>query len=154
MTEPIRKTLTVPLPPVDAFDLFTAGIDRWWPKESHSLSAGAGSAAAAVTMEPWDGGALYETAPDGRILPWGRVTRWDPGREVAFTWHVGRSPDEATHVTVRFSRTEGGTRVDLTHDGWQAVGGAQDGLRGSYDSGWDVVFAGRYAGAAAGPGLS
>ena len=31
---PIRKAVTVPLTPPDAFDLFTAGIDGWWPRRS------------------------------------------------------------------------------------------------------------------------
>ena len=30
-TPPIRKTIRVAVPATRAFDVFTAGIHRWWP---------------------------------------------------------------------------------------------------------------------------
>jgi uncharacterized protein YndB with AHSA1/START domain len=35
-TGPIQKTVLVPLPVEKAFQLFTDGIDSWWPFETHS----------------------------------------------------------------------------------------------------------------------
>ena len=32
---PVRQSVEVPLPPDDAFDLFTAGIGEWWPYKTH-----------------------------------------------------------------------------------------------------------------------
>ena len=32
----IQKTTQVPLSPQEAFDLFIAGLDEWWPKDSHA----------------------------------------------------------------------------------------------------------------------
>ncbi len=40
--DPVEKSVVVPLHPVDAFDLFTMGLNDWWPVASHSLSAAGG----------------------------------------------------------------------------------------------------------------
>lgn len=45
----------------------------------------------------------------------GNVTIWDPPRRVSFTW---KSLEEET-VDVMFSPDGDGTRVTLTHYGWQ-----------------------------------
>lgn len=36
-TMPIRKTVTVPVTPQCAFELFTARIGEWWPLATHSV---------------------------------------------------------------------------------------------------------------------
>ena len=66
-SDPIRKSVIVPLDPAAAFDLFTRDIDRWWPKESHSLAAADGLGQEAhVRVEPRVGGRVIETGADGR----------------------------------------------------------------------------------------
>jgi hypothetical protein len=35
---PVRKTIVVQATPQRAFEVFTAGIDRWWPK-THGIGA-------------------------------------------------------------------------------------------------------------------
>lgn len=145
MTDPIRKTLTVPLEPRAAFDLFTAGIDTWWPKESHSLSE---SAAAAVRVEPRLGGRILEMRPDGTEAQWARVTAWEPGRHFAIDWHVGGTETEATQVDVTFTPTDAGTRVDLVHDGFDRLAGGEI-MCENYRTGWDTVFGACYGGACA-----
>ncbi len=76
MTDPIKKTVTVPLPPDRAFDLFTEGIAGWWPLDSHSLSAQDGGTAKHVEIPPDIGAQVLETRPDGTKAPWGvsRIT--------------------------------------------------------------------------------
>lgn len=148
MTDPVRKTVTVPLPPAEAFDLFTAGLDRWWPKDTHSLSAATGEGGRArVRVEPREGGRVIETRPDGSEAPWGTITRWEPGARLALDWHVGRDPAEATHVDVTFTGTEAGTRVDLIHSRWTALGTRAAEISAGYDSGWDHVLGHCFAGA-------
>lgn len=147
-TDPIRKTLTVPLPPDDAFDLFTARIDRWWPLDTHSISARDGTSAdASVRIEPRVGGRVLETLSDGATIPWATVTRWEPGRHLALSWYVGRDEDEATQIDVVFTGTEAGTRVDLTHAGFDTLGSSAPAACATYTSGWDHVLATCYAGA-------
>ncbi len=49
---PVRKTLRVNLPQADAFEIFTGGIDRWWPRTHHLGS----SPMTAAVIEPFVGG--------------------------------------------------------------------------------------------------
>jgi hypothetical protein len=147
MTDPIRKTVTVPLATRDAFDLFTARIDQWWPKDTHSVAASNGTGAdAQVRIEPHEGGHVIETGPDGSEAAWATVTRWEPGRRVTLDWHPGRGEDQATRVDVTFEPTEGGTRVDLTHDGFDVLGDDAATMCASYTTGWDHVLGGCYVG--------
>ncbi len=145
-TDPIRKTVTVPLDPKAAFDLFADGIDRWWPKDTHSLTArDGGGVKARVHVEPRDGGRVLETLPDGTEAPWADVTRYVPGERLTLRWYVGRSPDEATLVDIRFVPVDAGTRVDLTHSGFEVLGAAAAPTCASYTSGWDHVLGQRFA---------
>ena len=146
--DPIRKTLTVPLDPAAAFDLFTSGMDRWWPKESHSLAASDGAGdKTSVRVEEFEGGKVIETKPDGSEAPWATITHWDPGRRFAMRWYVGRPESEATEVDVIFTGTEAGTRVDLTHGGFAVLGARGTEICAGYTTGWDHVLATCFGGA-------
>lgn len=135
----IEKSLTVPLSPDAAFTLFTEGFDSWWPKETHSIAAGMGEIPPKVEIEPRKGGHIIETLPDGSTTRWGTITDWRPGEALSFDWYVGRSRDEATEVTVAFSRHEIGTYVQLTHRGFRAAE-----ARAGYHTGWDLVLVERF----------
>lgn len=149
MTDPVCKSVTVPLDRFAAFELFTAGMDRWWPKDSHSLSARDGNGAqASVRVEPGAGGLVIETRADGSEAPWGTVTAWEPGLRFAVDWYVGRDPSQATRVEVTFTEIGAGTRVDLVHSGFEVLGGEADTIGEGYRSGWDLVLVARYGGAA------
>ena len=41
---------------------------------------------------------------------------------------------------LRFTPEDGGTRVELTHAGWEALGEEAQSVRDSYDRGWVKVF--------------
>ncbi len=49
---PVRKSLVIEASQAHAFDVFTAGLDRWWPKEHHIGEAPVVKA----MIEPWKGG--------------------------------------------------------------------------------------------------
>jgi uncharacterized protein YndB with AHSA1/START domain len=139
-TEPPRavvRTVDVAAPPARAFHLFTAHIGDWWPLRTHSVH---GDDAVDVTIDGRVGGQVVERARDGATSTWGTVVTWAPGREVAFHWHPGNPPDEATRVRVTFEPSGAGTRVVLIHDGWQARPDADD-AREQYDAGWRPVLA-------------
>ena len=132
----VVRAVEVPVPPGHAFDLFTAGIADWWPLLTHSVY---GARSASVRVEPGVGGRILERGADGETCEWGTVRVWDPGAEVAFSWHPGTAPDEATDVSVRFEPVDGGTHVLLVHTGWDArpdAGPARD----AYRSGWLPVL--------------
>ena len=73
---PVKHCIVVPMPPAQAFDLFTAGIARWWPFRSHSC---AGDDALDVQFEPHVGGAVTEVDRQGRRHAWGVLTAWSGG---------------------------------------------------------------------------
>lgn len=140
--EPVRKSVSVSRSVNEAFDLFTAGLGRWWPLASYSISQ---ERARTCALEPRVGGEVYEVRDDGERCPWGRILAWEPPRRFVMTWHPGRDPDTAQELEVRFVAEPGGTRVDLEHRGWQKYGPEVEakGARESYDSdsGWKSVLA-------------
>ena len=132
--------IVVPCPPSRAFEYFTRDIAQWWPLATHSVG---GAEAVGVAFEPRAGGRIVETLPDRSESVWGGVTCWEPGGRIRFSWHPGRPPADATTVEVTFAAHEGGTRVTLTHDGWDR---RADGVtvREGYVGGWQIVFADRF----------
>ncbi|MEJ8559993.1 SRPBCC domain-containing protein [Yoonia sp. GPGPB17] len=148
MNDPIEKTLTVPLNPAKAFDLFTSDIDTWWPKATHSVTG----AKAKVTFPTHKDGEIVEESADGTRTIWGKLIAYEPGAYLAFTWHPGRTEKEATVVTVTFTKTDEGTRCDLTHGGFDILGDTADAVSTSYLHGWDMVL-GCYAAAVKAPAL-
>lgn len=144
-TEPIRKRITVPLSPERAFELFTSGIDRWWPLASHSV---AGADAATAVFEPQLDGRVYERTSDGSEHEWGTVLAWEPPRRVVFSWHPGRDRPSAQRVEVVFESEGAGAVVSLTHSDWGLLGAEAESTRRGYDTGWDFVLGERYRDAA------
>lgn len=140
MTDPIHKSIDVPLTPNQAFDLFTDKLDKWWPTESHSLSAANGNHPRSVTVEKHVGGHIIEQKSDGKTANWGTITRWQPGKSVGISWYVGRPQNEATDVFVTFTPIDTGTRVDLTHGGFERLGTTAMSLHDNYNNGWNLVF--------------
>lgn len=138
---PVHRSVTVPLPPDEAFRVFTDDIALWWPTDSHSLSAQEEEDAVDVEIEPRVGGQVIETRHDGRPAPWADVTHWEPGRRLALDWYVGRDRDEATQVEVTFTPTDsGGTLVEVIHGGFDRLGSEGETLAANYNGGWAFVL--------------
>ncbi|MGI8695255.1 MAG: SRPBCC family protein [Mycobacteriales bacterium] len=140
----VHATVEVAAPPERAFAVFTGGIDRWWTRAHHVQSGELKE----IGVDPHVGGRMWEENDAGQVCTWGRVLRWDPPREFAFSWLIGPDwavpgPDAAgSRVTVTFTPAGtpagSGTTVTLVHDrldahgpGWESV---RDGV-GS-DGGW------------------
>jgi uncharacterized protein YndB with AHSA1/START domain len=132
----IRKEIHVNVPVERAFEVFTAGLQDWWPTETHSLAKGV------VTVDWRPGGLVVETA-GGKRFEWADVLDFDPPWELRLRWRV--NPEKPpTELKVAFTADGDGTRVELTHTGWESFGkGAEQEFQG-YSSGWDPVL-GRYA---------
>lgn len=132
---PLKKTTDVPLTPQEAFDLFMAQLDAWWPKDRHA--AGPESL---LEVEARKNGEIVEVRLDGTRKLWGRIIGWDPARYMAFTWCPDCPEEEATVVAVSFTPTEDGTRVDLTLGDQAILGDVADAVSTSYLFGWDLVL--------------
>ena len=139
--EAVNKTIWVPLTPPRAFELFAAQLPSWWPQETHSLSAGQNTKPKSMAVDARKGGEITETLADGSTSTWGHFSHYDPPAGLEISWHVGRTPKEATRVAVRFDAEKDGTRLHLTHDGWEALGADGQGTRDGYNGGWVGVLA-------------
>ncbi|MBF4995865.1 SRPBCC family protein [Nocardia sp. BSTN01] len=127
----VHVELTVEAPIDTAFDVFTTGMDSWWPREHH---IGAGPLAE-VVVEPRVGGRLLGREADGTECPWGRVLVWDRPGHFAFSWDISLDwkyqPDPAltSRVDVTF------TPVDSTHTAVTLVHGDF----GNHGEGWESM---------------
>ena len=132
-TEPLRLTLDVACPPDHAFAVWTSGIDSWWPRD-HTVTGGPGLR---VVLEPRIGGRIFEHTADGAEHDWGEVTLWEPPRRLAYRWHLGQPPGDATVVDIQFVPDgAGGTRVEIEHRGWERLGQRAEQLRDRNSAGW------------------
>jgi len=135
---PVHKSVTVPIAPGQAFELFISQIGTWWPLATNSVGL---ERSRSISCGTSVGDELVETLSDGTTAVWGSVLESDPPHLIALSWHAGRSADDATRLELTFTASgDRGTTVELTHSGWErwADGDAQ--ARG-YSGGWDVVLA-------------
>ena len=137
---PVRKTVIVQATPQEAFEVFTARIDRWWPK-THGIGA---APLRETIIEPFVGGRWYTKCEDGAEVVVGHVRIWQPGERFVVGWEINArwKPDArvefASEVDVQFiADVSGTTRVELVHRDFERMGAA-DGqtMRNSVDGGW------------------
>ena len=109
--DPLEASVTVDLPPERAFELFTAGLGEWWPRE-FSWSQ---EALEEMGIEPHEGGFAYERGPHGFTLHWGRVLTCEPPQRIVFTWQI--APDRSPQPNPDRS-----SEVEVEHRGWERHG--------------------------------
>lgn len=139
---PVRKSITVNAPLARAFEVFTAGIDRWWPK-SHGI--GPGPIVKSI-IEPFTGGRWHTIHEDGSDVTVGVMKMWDAPNRIVFSWDVSANwkPDTnvGSEVEVRFF-AEGAsvTRVELEHRNFEVLG-AEGGAKLARDvgGGWPTLL--------------
>jgi uncharacterized protein YndB with AHSA1/START domain len=135
---PVRKTLTVATTPARAFEVFTAGFDRWWPR-SHSIGE---SPLKTAVIEPRQGGRWFGLLENGTEAEWGDVLAWEPPRRLVLAWRIGANwqYDAAllTEVEITFTPEGEGTRVDFEHRHLERMGEGAEAVRASFESegGW------------------
>jgi uncharacterized protein YciI len=129
---PIRREILVDADPATAFAVFTERISQWWPLEDLSVYGPGGSVGFAD-------GQIVEQSASGDAAVWGTVYLWEPAAALAFSWHPGGPPDQATHVEVTFTRADAQTLVTLTHTGWERFADPAE-ARAEYELGWPVAL--------------
>ncbi len=146
--EPIRGSVTVPVPAAEAFAAFT-DLARWWPREY----TWAADTLEDIGIEPHEGGHCYERGPQGFTCHWGTVLVWDPPARLTFLWQIAPdrvpepNPAKASEVEVRFHPADpSATRVDLEHRAFARHGDAGHTYRQAMASppGWPLILD-RYA---------
>jgi uncharacterized protein YndB with AHSA1/START domain len=131
-------SVTVAVPQVTAFEVFTQEIDLWWrrgPRFRFMRQPGQ------LSFEPGVGGRLFESfaSESGlQVREVGRVTVWEPPARLMFSWRAANfADDESTEVEVLFEPMGSGTRVTVQHRGWAALRAdhpARHGLQGAHFS--------------------
>jgi uncharacterized protein YndB with AHSA1/START domain len=140
---PVMNSVTVDAPPERAFEVFTGNVKAWWPLDRYAVAvdnADDGVDAVDSIIEPREGGRWYEVRSDGSEADWGEIVVFDAPRRVVATWHPGRSADDATEIEVAFTADGDGTRVELTHRGWERLGDRAAEARQGYEGGWKAVL--------------
>lgn len=141
---PVRKSIVVAASPAHAFEVFTARIDRWWPK-THGIGA---APIRESIIEPFVGGRWYTRCEDDTDVVVGHVRVWDPPARFVVGWEINAAwkPDArvayASEVEVRFA-AEGAasTRVDLEHRQFERMGEeAGEKMRTAVDGGWPKIL--------------
>jgi len=116
----ILVSLRVRASPRRAFDVFVNEIGAWW--QPNTLFRFTPGSPGLVAFEPGLNGRMIETGQDGEVFEIGRITAWEPGVRLAFTWRQASfSPEQLTHVEVRFETVGEETRVTVEHRGWDTV---------------------------------
>jgi uncharacterized protein YndB with AHSA1/START domain len=112
-----RVSVTVPVPPADAFRIYTERQLEWQPPEHMAVKD-----PHSVTIEPWVGGRCYERGADGTEAVRGTIVEWAPPDRLAITWRIGPgwrlAPDDehASVIVVEFNPAgTDSTEVVLTY---------------------------------------
>jgi uncharacterized protein YndB with AHSA1/START domain len=129
----------VSAPSERAFEVFTAGVGRWWPKSHHIGKADLDT----LVIEPRTGGRWYERGVDGTECEVGKVLVWEPPTRLVLAWQLTAEwkfdPDLVTEVEVKFiADGANATRVELEHRDLERFGERAEAMRQQIDSdgGW------------------
>lgn len=141
---PVRREVVVPIGQARAFEIFTAEMTSWWPKEHHIGS----SPIAEEVVEPRVGGRWYTRHEDGSETSTGVVRVWEPSDRFVVTWQIGADwkyhDDLVTTVDVRFVPDgDDRTTVVLEHRDLDAYGDQAVAMQELFSSpgAWDGVLA-------------
>lgn len=130
---PVRKQVLVNTDPARAFEVFTKGMDRWWPAR-HSINRN--SALQTIIIEPVVGGRWMERGEDGSECQWGKVLSWEPPSRLVLAWQITPEfqfdPELTTELEIRFTPNGDSTLVELEHR-LEGYGDAADQMRELFD---------------------
>jgi len=141
MLDPIVKTIEVPCPQQQAFEVFVNEFNTWWPLK-YSVSGMGGDIAKSVSIEPKAGGRIVDIGHDDTEHLWGTVNIYDPYALFSMNFHMGvPAPETASVVEVRFTvMSAESTRVELTQGNWEAFGDMAADMHAGYGSAWGNIF--------------
>jgi uncharacterized protein YndB with AHSA1/START domain len=135
---PVCKSIRVSASQAHAFEVFTSGLGRWWPRD-HGIGK---TPMKAAVMETRLGGRWYELAEDGTRTDVGKIIVWEPPKRFVITWDINSrwKPDAtvSSEVEVRFIPDgANATRVELEHRKFEQMGAeAGESMRRDVDRGW------------------
>lgn len=120
MTSAVLVSLRIAATPQRTFEVFTQEIGAWWRPNGLFQLTPRGDGV--LRFEGEVDGRLVTTLASGKEFEVGRITAWIPGERLAFSWRQATfTPDQVTHVDVRFEPAGEETRVTVEHRGWDAI---------------------------------
>lgn len=131
--EPLVVEIDIAVSRDHAFMVWTENVGAWWPA-SHRITD-----TSDVIVEPFEGGRIFERAPDGTEHDWGEVVTWEPPQRLQCLWHLFFDRSEATDLEVRFEETESGTKVVIRQSGWERLGAAGADRRSRTHAAWSTI---------------
>ena len=141
--ESVKKQIVVNVGLERAFKVFTAGLDRWWPREHHIGK----SPLKRAVLEERVGGRWYSVCDDGSECDVGKVLSWEPPNRLLLAWQITADWqfDAAfvTEVEVTFTALSANqTRVELEHRDLERFGARAPDLRKAIDApgGWGKII--------------
>lgn len=99
-----RVSVTVPVPPAEAFRIYVEYPAEWLPPAHTFIKE-----PASIIIEPKVGGRFYERGADGTEAVRGTIVEWEPPGHLAVTWRVGDNwqpidnDEQASVVVVDFT---------------------------------------------------
>ncbi len=134
---PLNMSFEVACSAEHAFRVWTADIDRWWPRD-HTVS---GQAGLKIVLESGAGGRIYERTSEGVEHEWGEVKIWNPPRQLVYLWYLRQDRADATEVEINFvAQSNTATRLEIEHRGWERLGKTSDERRAQNRGGWESLM--------------
>lgn len=139
---PVQRSVFVHAPPAHAFEVFTTGVGRWWPK-THAIGD---TELDEPVIEPCVGGRWYQRSVDGSECEIGKVLAWKPPSRLLLAWQLDAdwnfNPNLLTEVEVTFTAESDGTRVELEHRLLERMGDRAEEIADKVGSpgGWTAVL--------------
>jgi len=97
-------------------------LTQWWPKTAK--------------IDPRVGGAYHLAWPEQNWHLRGNYLKFEPGRQIAFTWKWDHDPEDVTMVIAEFQPLENdGTRLTITHGPYAETPEGQERRQGHIE-GW------------------
>ena len=137
------KSVTLPLAPAAAFDLFTQKIGEWWPPDRRHTQDPRSEIFLLAT------GRFYERARDGREVELGYVRSWDVPNRILLDFFIATGPERPTEVEIAFVSRGAGTEVTVMHRPRPSSEALWSERAPRYESSWDVVLSALYLAAGA-----
>jgi hypothetical protein len=129
------KSVTLPLTPTAAFDLFTRRISEWWPADRrHSQDPDS-------EIFLLESGRFYERARDGREVELGVVRRWDRPTLILLDFFIATGPEKPTEVEIAFAPRGSCAEVTVVHRAKPSSQALWKEWAPRYARSWDAVLA-------------
>lgn len=120
MTSQVYVALRVPASPSRTFEAFTGEIASWWQPSGLFQLTRRGDGR--LAFEPGVGGRLLTKFADGEEFEIGRISVWEPGKRLVFTWRPASfTAEQSTEVEVRFEAAGVETRISIEHRAWDTI---------------------------------